>query len=172
LAASNDRYVRLMADFDNFRRRVARERTEVIQRANENLLTELLPVLDHFELAIARAPDATLPYVEGVRMVYDQMASVLSKAGLQAFDAGGVTFDHTCHHAIAYQNSDSVPENGVIMQTRRGYRLGDRILRHANVIVSSGAPQTEPAAPPAPAGEAVPEGDAVTPPTDTAPSST
>jgi molecular chaperone GrpE len=146
LEASRDRHVRLLADFENFRRRVARDRDEMTRRAHEGLLTELLPVLDHFELALSQAPDPDSPFVTGVRMVYEQLMGILAKAGLNVIDASGTAFDHNIHEAVAVQTSAQVPEGNVIQQTRRGYSLGDHVLRPANVIVSSGAPQPATAA--------------------------
>lgn len=140
LEASKEQFVRLLADFENYRRRVARDRDEMVQRAGETLMTDLLPVIDHFELALSQADDPQAPILVGVRMIYDQLLAVLGKAGLSAIDAAGQTFSHELHMAIACQPSESVPEGGVILQTRRGYRLGNRVLRHANVIVSSGPP--------------------------------
>jgi molecular chaperone GrpE len=162
LEAGKEQYLRLLADFDNYRRRVARDRDEMVQRAGEALMTELLPVIDHFELALSQADAPQSPIVVGVRMIYDQMLAVLGKAGLSAIDAVGQTFAHESHEAIACQPSDSVPEGGIIQQTRRGYRLGNRVLRPANVIVSSGPPP--PAAPPsAPPSEVAAEATDNTP---------
>ncbi len=162
LATLNDRYMRLRADFDNYRRRMAREREEIIQRATENLLGELLPVLDHFDLALEQANHPDDPFVAGVRMVHDQIVEVLNKAGLAPIDAEGQPFDHDCQEAIAYRPSDEIPDGHVLLQTRKGYRLGSRVLRPANVIVSSGAPpptQTIPSPPDPASGTTQPSDD-------------
>jgi molecular chaperone GrpE len=162
LEASRGQYVRLLADFDNFRKRVARERTETIRQAGEEILSSLLPVLDHFELALRQAADPGDPFVVGIRMVYDQLAATLGKAGLAAINAQGAPFNPGDHEALAYQPSDEVAEGRVLLQTRCGYRLGDRVIRPATVIVSSGAPQapeppgTAPAGAPDDADEPVP----------------
>ncbi len=158
LEASKGQYVRLLADFDNFRKRVARERAETIRHAGEEIVTELLPVLDHFELALRQAPDPAEAFVAGVRMVYDQLVATLGKAGLAAIDAQGAPFNPDEHEAIAYQPDDGVDEGRVLLQTRCGYRLGDRVIRPATVIVSSGAPQSPEAygAQPAEGDEAMP----------------
>ncbi len=144
LDASKDQYVRLLADFDNFRRRTARERQETIKRAGEEIIAELLPVVDHFELALAQAADPADPFVVGMKMVYDQLTATLGKAGLAAVNSLGQAFDPRDHEAIAYQPSPEVAEGHVLLQTRCGYRLGDRVIRPASVIVSSGAPQPAP----------------------------
>lgn len=156
LAACRDRCMRLMADFDNFRRRVSRERDELAARASESLVVELLPVLDHFDLAMKQATSATDPFVVGMRLVHDQMMDVLSRAGLQKVDAADTPFDPAEHEAVAYLPSHDVPEGGVIQQTRRGYRMGDRVIRPATVVVSSGAPPAD-APPEAPAEPPPPE---------------
>ena len=144
----NDRYMRLRADFENFRSRTLRERTELYRRANEDLLTELLPVLDHMELALQAAeqhrndhdPDAL---IEGFGLVRDQMLTALGKFGLVSVDAEGQDFDPNVHEAISHLASQDIPEDRVIAQIRRGYKLGDRLLRATQVAVSSGA--SEPA---------------------------
>ncbi len=159
LETSKEKHLRLLADFDNYRRRVARDHEEMVQRANEGLMLELLPVLDHCELALSQADDPQAPIVVGVRMIYEQLLAVLGKAGLAEIDATGQSFTYDSHVAIAYQPSDSVPDGGVITQTRRGYRLRNRVLRHANVIVSSGPP-LQSAAPSEQGADEVPRDDA------------
>ena len=159
LAAEKDRNMRLLADFDNFRRRVTREKNETYQRATEAAIVEFLPVLDNFDRAIAQAPAAGDPFADGVRMVYEQFSNVLTKAGVTPIAAMGEAFDPDIHEAIAYQPSPDAPEGQVIYEAKRGYCMGDRVVRPASVIVSSGAPKTEAA--PAPVGEASAE-DAAT----------
>lgn len=143
LARVKDQMLRLQADFENFRRRVERERTEVYQRANEDLMKELLQVLDHFEIGIKTAEkhSAEKSVLEGFRMVSDQLMAVLSRFGLQPVDAEGQDFDPHHHEAVTHMPSEEHPENAVIAQTRRGYLLGDRLLRAAQVVVSSGPQQ-------------------------------
>ena len=143
LAAEKDRNMRLLADFDNFRRRVTREKNETYQRATEAAIAEFLPVLDNFDRAIAQAPAAGDPFADGMRMVYGQFSDVLAKAGLTPIAAMGEPFNPAIHEAIAYQPSPDAPEGQVIYEAKRGYRMGDRVVRPASVIVSSGAPKTE-----------------------------
>ena len=145
------KYVRLLADFDNFRKRVARERAETIRLAGEEIVTDILPVLDHFDLALRQAADPEEPFAVGVRMVYDQLVATLGKNGLVPIDAQGAAFKPDEHEAVACQPSDEVAEGMVLLQTRCGYRLRDRVIRPAMVIVSSGAPR--PAAAPATGAE-------------------
>ncbi len=157
-AVLQDRFVRLQADFDNFRKRTVREKAESYRAANEDLMAELLPVVDHFEMALgtvagsgerlgAASPSkdgddkSGAALIKGVRMVCDQMTTVLTRFGLKALDATvGQTFDPARHEAIAHMPSETVPENNVIAQTRRGYLLGEKLIRPAQVVVSSGDP--------------------------------
>ena len=134
------RLLRLQADFDNFRKRVSRERDELYRRANTDILSELLPVLDHMDLAIeaAETHSADEAVVEGFKLVSEQLMTGLEKFGLKPVDAGGKAFDPNLHEAISRMPSDDVPEDKVIVQVRRGYVLGDRLLRAAQVVVSSG----------------------------------
>ena len=143
LAVLKDRYARLMADFDNYRKRQLREREDLIKRANEDLLGDLLPVLDHMELALAKAPSPDEPFVAGVKMVYDQFITLLDRYGMTPLDTKGEPFDPTYHEALSQMNSDTVPANVIIDQFRRGWLLGGRLLRPAQVIVSSGAPEPQ-----------------------------
>ncbi len=148
LAAEKDRNMRLLADFDNFRRRVTREKNETYQRAAEATIAEFLPVLDNFDRAIAQAPDVGEPFADGMRMVHAQFADVLAKAGLTSIPAVGEPFNPDIHEAIAYQPSPDAPEGQVVYEAKRGYRMGDRVIRPASVIVSSGAPEAAPGAAP------------------------
>lgn len=138
----DDRLLRLQADFDNFRKRTLREREDIYQRANTDLMDELLPVLDHMELALKAAcgKGGDASFVDGVRLVYDQMQGVLAKFGLVPIDAEGQVFDPALHEAVSHLPSPDVPENHVMVQSRRGYKMGERVLRAAQVVVSSGAP--------------------------------
>ncbi len=140
LAALKERYARLMADFDNFRKRQVREREDWLKRANEDLLGNLLPTVDHLELAIRKATAPDDPFVAGVRLVYDQLLALLDRYGMTPIDAKGQPFDPAIHEALSQMSSATVPANAVIDQFRRGWRLAGRLLRPAQVIVSSGAP--------------------------------
>jgi molecular chaperone GrpE len=139
--ALQERLLRLQADFDNFRKRTLREKDELYRRANEDLMTEALPVLDHMELALehARANGEADPLAEGFALVWEQMLSVLGKFGLEPIDAEGKEFDPNIHEAVSHLPSAEVPGSVVMTQTRRGYMLGGRVLRAAQVVVSSGA---------------------------------
>ena len=149
LETLKDRHLRLQADFDNFRKRTQRERGDLQVRATEELVTELLPVLDHFEIGLraAAGPAAGEAVRAGFQLVYDQLQAALRKFGLVPFEASG-PFDPRQHEAVAHAPSADQPADHIVTQTRRGYRLGEKLLRPAQVVVSSGAPA--PATPPNP----------------------
>lgn len=142
LSDHDNRYLRLMADFDNFRKRTVRERVELYQRANEDIIEEILPVLDHLDLAVKSAEkhNVEVAVLDGFRLVAEQLLSALRKSGLTPIDSDGQQFDPGQHEAIAHLPSDTVPENKVMTQVRRGYMLGGKMLRAAQVVVSSGKP--------------------------------
>ncbi|MEI7946311.1 MAG: nucleotide exchange factor GrpE [bacterium] len=143
LAAMKDRYMRLMADFDNFRKRQIREREEWIKRANESLLADFLPVVDHLHIALDKETDSSNPFVSGVKMVYDQFVAALEKNNVVPVDAKGQPFNPEWHEALSQIPSDTVPANEVIEQFRRGWSLSGRLLRPAQVIVSAGKPDAQ-----------------------------
>jgi len=134
-----EKYVRAVADLDNFRKRAARERQDAIRYANESLLEKLIPVLDNFEaaLAAASAEGASLDSLKtGVSMIGAQLRGVLRDAGLEEIDATGQTFDPALHEAVSQEETQNAPEGGVVRQLRKGYRLKDRLLRPASVVVA------------------------------------
>ena len=135
-----DLALRTQADFENYKKRCARERDDAIKYANSSLLERLLPIVDNFELGLsaARGEGEDSPVFSGMSMVLKQLSDFLSENGLRPIDAVGHKFDPNLHEAIAHEPSDEVAEGKVIRQTRRGYRLKDRLLRPATVVVSSG----------------------------------
>lgn len=145
LAAAKEQNVRLLADFDNFRRRVIRERSETYQNAAEAVIKEFLPFYDNFERAMSQAPKTGDAFADGVRMVFEQLKSAFAKNNVTAVNAVGSDFNPAEHDAIAYQPSKEAPEGKVIYQTCCGFKLNDKIIRPASVIVSSGDPDAVPA---------------------------
>jgi molecular chaperone GrpE len=135
-----ERLLRVTADFENFKKRAARERTEAIQFANTTLLQKLLPVIDNFEMAQTAAQtaqgDKLASLQTGIAMIQQQLKAALAEAGLEEMDASGKPFDPTFHEAVSQQETDQVPEGQVIQQIRKGYKLRDRLLRPAAVIVA------------------------------------
>jgi molecular chaperone GrpE len=135
-----ERLLRTTADFDNFKKRAARERTEAVQFANAALIQKLLPVLDSFEMALAAAQNAkdaqSSSLQAGIVMVQSQLKSALAEAGAEEIDAAGKPFDPTLHEAVSQQETTDVPEGQVIQQLRKGYKLRERLLRPASVVVA------------------------------------
>jgi molecular chaperone GrpE len=140
-AAENwDRLLRTTADFDNFKKRAVREKQEAIKYANESVMQKLVPVLDSLDMALTAAqstgPDAGQSLQAGVTMVLQQLKSVLAEAGLEEVNALGQPFDPNLHEALQQQETPEVPEGQVIHQLRKGYKLRDRLLRPASVVVA------------------------------------
>jgi molecular chaperone GrpE len=135
-----DRFLRVTAEFDNFRKRAARDRQEAIAYANQDLLQKLLPVLDNFEAAGAAAANAQSDEARaiqaGVNMIFQQLKGALTQAGLEELNALGQPFDPLMHEALSQMESPDVPEGSVLHQTRKGYRLNGRLLRPASVVVA------------------------------------
>jgi len=135
-----DLALRSQADFDNFRKRSTREKEDALKYANSSLLERLIPIIDNFELGLAAAGSAeNSPILAGMSMVARQLNDFLAEFGVTPIDATGQTFDPNLHEAIAHERSATVPEGKVIRQVRKGFKLKDRLLRPANVIVSRGA---------------------------------
>ncbi|MBI2080139.1 MAG: nucleotide exchange factor GrpE [candidate division NC10 bacterium] len=141
LARLNDRHLRLAAEFENFKKRVARDRAEVIRTANEDLLLELLPVLDNLEraLAAARKTDSTEALAEGVDLVLRLFQGVLERAGVKPIDSVGHAFDPAVHQAVAVVESPDAPDQTVVEEVQRGYWLHAKVLRPAMVKVAKAA---------------------------------
>lgn len=146
-AADNyDRYVRSVADLDNHRRRVIREKEELRQFAASKVLEDLLPVIDNLGLglAAAKAPNADLKtLVGGIAMVAEQLKSSLANHGLKEVNPAGQPFDPNLHEAISQQPSADIAEGSVVTVVRVGFTLNGRLLRPASVIVSSGPAAAE-----------------------------
>jgi molecular chaperone GrpE len=144
LQADLDRFrdlaLRSQADFENYKKRSAREKEEAIKYANSSLLERLIAIVDNFELGLeaARAEGEKSPIFSGMSMVLKQLMDFLADSGLQPIDATGQKFDPNLHEAIAHEPSNEVPEGTVVRQTRRGYKMKDRLLRPSSVVVSSG----------------------------------
>src|SRR3979490_111817 len=144
LQADLDRFrdlaLRSQADFENYKKRSAREKEEAIKYANSSLLEKLIAIVDNFELGLeaARAEGEKSPVFSGMSMVLKQLMDFLADSGLQPIDATGQKFDPNLHEAIAHEPSDEFPEGIVVRQTRRGYKMKDRLLRPSSVVVSSG----------------------------------
>jgi molecular chaperone GrpE len=138
-----ERLLRTTADFDNFKKRAAREKQDAIKYAAESLIGKVIPVLDNFEMALAAAQNSSADGLkslqDGVSMIHAQLKSVLTESGLEEVDATGKPFDPNIHEAVSQQECADVPEGHVLQQLRKGYKLRERLLRPATVIVAKKA---------------------------------
>ena len=135
-----EQLIRTTADFENFKKRAARERQEATRYAHESLLQKLIPMLDNFDMAMAAAQNAPGGSAQslqtGINMIFQQLKSTLAEAGLEEIDATNKPFDPNWHEAISQQETAAVPEGQVLQQLRKGYKLRDRLLRPAGVVVA------------------------------------
>ena len=135
-----ERYARTLADFDNYRKRMARDREELAQFAAKDILKDLLPTVDNLALALDKAENKEDPFVQGVKLAYDGFLKVLADHGATPLDSVGEPFDTNFHDALAQLPSADVPEGTVMNEVKRGWLLHGKLLRPAQVVVSSGAP--------------------------------
>lgn len=140
--ALNDKYLRLAAEFENYKRLTQRDQREQIKFGNEQLLKELLPVVDNMERAIkaARTNGGESALIQGVELTLKQLSGALTKFGIQSIETVGQPFDPNTHQAVSSTPSATVPVDHVVDEFQKGYKLHDRVLRAAMVSVSSGPP--------------------------------
>lgn len=137
-----DRLARVSADFENYKKRVGREKDDAIKFGNEKAFKEILPVIDNLRRALMAAPsdDASKVFVDGVRLVAKGLEDALGRFGVVGYDSLGTPFDPAKHEAVGSRPHDTIPSQHVAEEYQRGYMLHDRLLRPALVIVSSGPP--------------------------------
>jgi molecular chaperone GrpE len=135
-----DQYARLLADFDNYRKRVTRDKEELAQFAAKDILKDLLPTVDNLALALDKAENKEDPFVQGVKLAYDGFLKALADHGATPLDSVGEPFDTNFHDALAQLPSSNVAEGVVMNEVKRGWLLHGKLLRPAQVVVSSGAP--------------------------------
>jgi molecular chaperone GrpE len=132
-----DHLRRLAADFDNYKKRARQEQSETIQFANVDLIEKLLPVVDNFHRVLESAPpEVDDAWLKGVRLTLQQLDELLSSQGVSPIESVGTPFDPTLHEAIGHEESDEHPEDTVVSEVRRGYRLNDKVVRPALVRVA------------------------------------
>ena len=136
----NDRYLRTVADFENYRKRSDREKDDFRKYALTNMLRDLLPVLDNFDRALDHAEEGD-DFHRGVLMIYKQLYDILQKAGLKPIDEVGVRFNPNIHEGVIREEDPSVPSHTVTAVLQKGYFLHDRLLRPALVKVAVGGPE-------------------------------
>ena len=133
----NNKYLRLYAEFENYKKRVMKDKEELIKYGNESLLYDLLPVVDNLEMALQHAADdVSSGLVQGVELTLKEMRKSLEKYGLVPIEAEGKPFDPAVHHAMAHLERDDVEENIVVEEYRKGYMFKDKVLRASLVAVS------------------------------------
>jgi molecular chaperone GrpE len=138
LSALNDKYLRLLADYDNYRKRTAREFQELIKTAHEKLMRELLPILDALDRATEHKNNTTNleEYVKGLALIEEQLREALSRAGLEKMDVIGKTFDPVIHDAVTQIETNDYEPGTIAAEMEKGYLLAGKVIRHPKVIVS------------------------------------
>src|SRR5881296_1017432 len=137
VAESKDRYLRLAADFDNYKKRMRQEQLETIQHASAELIHRLLPVLDDLQSVLEHQPrDVDESWIKGLELSVRKLEEALGTHGLQPIDAVGARFDPKLHEAVGHEESAEHPEDTVVSELRRGYRVRDRVVRPALVKVA------------------------------------
>lgn len=135
---NEQRLLRLQADFDNYKKRVIKEKNDIYKYAAEDIVSEILPVLDNFERAlvsIKEIEENNDGYIQGVEMVFQQLTQVLIKEGVEEIPALGETFDPNFHHAVAQENKEDYEDNTIIDVLQKGYKLKEKVIRPSMVRV-------------------------------------
>lgn len=133
-----DMYARTLADFDNYRKRTSRDREELVKFATAEAVKDMLPTADNLALALDRAKDKDDPFVKGVQLAYEGLLKALKDHGAEPFESIGETLDPNRHEAIATLPSEAVEEGKISNEVKKGWMLNGRLLRAAQVVVSSG----------------------------------
>ncbi len=132
----SERYMRLMAEFQNFKRRAAKEKSDIHAFANERIVSDLLPVLDNFERAMITETDDIEAYAKGIQLIFEQLKTALEKAGVKEIEAEGREFDPNVHNAVMTQPSTEVEDGKICTVLQKGYTLNDRVVRPSMVAVA------------------------------------
>lgn len=132
----NNRFLRLQADFVNFKTRVEKEKESIYSYASEDILNSMLPILDNFERALSSSTDTEDGFYEGMEMIYNQLIKVLSENGLEEIEALHEKFDPNYHHAVFQEESDEYEEGTIIEVFQKGYKLKDKVIRPSMVKVA------------------------------------
>lgn len=137
LAQTKDQLMRLMAEFDNYRKRTTKEKEMSFERGERNVVEAMLPVLDNFDLAIASYKDKDDPHLKGIQMTYDLMIKALNGLGVTCMDSLGKTFDPNFHEAMQRVEDEEKGEDEIVAVFRKGYMMNDTVLRAALVKVAN-----------------------------------
>ncbi|MBQ6456787.1 MAG: nucleotide exchange factor GrpE [Mogibacterium sp.] len=131
----SERYMRLMAEFQNFKRRAAREKSDIHAYANEKIIGELLPVLDNFERALQTESGDLESYAKGMELIFTQLKTALEHAGLEEIKALGEEFDPNVHNAVMTEDSEEQEDGQISKVLQKGYKLNDKVIRPSMVAV-------------------------------------
>ena len=134
--AESERYMRLMAEFQNYKKRAAREKTDTLQYANEKIVGELLPVMDNFERALATETDDLEGYAKGMQLIFEQLKKALENAGLEEIKAEDEVFDPNVHNAVMTESVEDKEDGTVTKVLQKGYKLRDKVVRPSMVAVN------------------------------------
>ena len=134
--AESERYMRLMAEFQNFKRRVAREKSDIHAYANEKIVGDLLPVLDNFERALDTEGGDLEAYAKGMQLIFEQLKKALENAGLEEIKAMDETFDPNVHNAVMTESLEDKEDGTVTNVLQKGYKLKDKVIRPSMVAVN------------------------------------
>ena len=134
--AESERYMRLMAEFQNYKRRAAKEKTDTLQYANEKIVGDLLPVIDNFERALATETDDLEGYAKGMQLIFEQFKKALENAGLEEIKAMDEEFDPNVHNAVMTDNIEDKDDGKITKVLQKGYKLRDKVVRPSMVAVN------------------------------------
>lgn len=132
----NDKYLRLFAEFDNYKKRTSKEKLETFSDATAKTVLEILPVVDNFERALA-SDTADADFKKGVEMIFNQLCEVIKKLGITEIEALGKEFDPEFHFAIKQVYDENAGENEIVEVLQKGYMMGDKVVRHSMVVVAN-----------------------------------
>ncbi len=145
LTIMSDRYIRLMAEFDNYKKRISREYERQVESANEKMMVEMIDVRESFERAL-RSGESGADFnalFDGMKLIFGKFDNILKNNGLESFAAVGEPFDPQIHNALMKTPKQEIPEDHIAEIYERGYKIKSKIVKHAKVIVSSGAPASQ-----------------------------
>ena len=132
----SERYMRLMAEFQNFKRRAAKEKSDIHAFANERIVGDLLPVMDNFERALDTETEDVEAYAKGMQLIFEQLKTALEKAGLKEIEALGLDFDPNVHNAVMTDNTEEYENDKISKVLQKGYKLNDKVIRPSMVAVN------------------------------------
>ena len=132
-----DRFLRLAAEYDNYRKRTEKDKAQIYDNAVSNTIMEILPVADSIDMALKSCEKADDEYKKGLLMIKEQLSASLAKLNVESFAEKGNSFDPTLHNAISHVDDEALEENVIFEVFQKGYKIGDKVIRHAMVIVAN-----------------------------------